>query len=152
VQLLAVAAPRFTLRIIRFSVAMNGSSSISRRRIISGCTTRPEATLCMISSTASTLRYASGTAIRLFAESSSVRSNHCVAAVNAGSITSVMACRASAVIRSVRIGLRLYGIADEPIWCSSHGSSTSLRCERSRMSCANFDADCAMPASVERQA
>jgi hypothetical protein len=86
---------------------MNGSSSISRRRIISGYTTIPDATLCISSSTASVARYASGTAMRLFAESSSVRSNHCVAAVKAGSSTSAITCRASALIRSERIGLRL---------------------------------------------
>ena len=86
---------------------MKGSSSIRRLRIIGGCTTSPEATLCRISRIASAQRNASGTAMRLLAESSSVRSNHCVAAVKAGSIVSAMTWRESAVIRSARIGLRL---------------------------------------------
>ena len=54
-------------------------------------------------------------AMRLFAESSSVRSNHCVDAVIAGLIESETTYLASAQMRSLLIGLRLYGIADEPI-------------------------------------
>ena len=44
----------------------------------------------------------------------------------------------------------MYGIADEPIWFFSNGSSTSLRCWSRRRSVANLDADSAMPARVAR--
>ena len=47
-------------------------------------------------------------------------------------------------MRSLRIGLRLYAIAEEPIWFFSNGSSTSLRCCSRRMSFENFAALCAM--------
>ena len=50
-----------------------------------------------------------------------------------------MTWRASAQMRSARIGLRLYGIADEPICSFSKGSSTSLRCASRRRSCPIFD-------------
>ncbi len=66
-------------------------------------------------SIASVAKNASATEMRLFALSSNVRSNHCVAAVNVGFSTSVIIYLASADIRSLRIGLRLYGMADEPI-------------------------------------
>ena len=56
---------------------------------------------------ASVARKASGTAMRLLAESSSVRSSHCVAAVIAVSSESAMTWRASEQIRSARIGFRL---------------------------------------------
>src|SRR5690606_21230823 len=109
--------PRRSACIRIASGAMNGSSSTRCRRMTCLRTTSPAETLCQSRSVASVARYASGIAIRRFAESSSVRSSHCVAAVNAGSIVRTMTCRASAFIRSVRIGFRLYAIADEPI-CS----------------------------------
>ena len=43
--------------------------------------------------------------------------------------------------RSERIGLRLYAIAEEPIWFFSNGSSTSLACCRSLISLLNLCAD-----------
>lgn len=60
-------------------------------------------------------RNASATDILLLALSSSVLSNHWVAEVKAGLSVSIMTYLAKEVIRSERIGLRLYGIAEEPI-------------------------------------
>ena len=37
-------------------------------------------------------------------------------------------------MRSLRMGFRLYAMAEEPIWDFSKGSSTSFRCCRRRMS------------------
>lgn len=98
-----------------FSVAINGSLAFTLRSIIFPLTTSPEVTLMYILSIESTARNASATEMRLFAESSSVRSNHCVAEVNAGLSESQMTYLASAQIRSERMGFLLYGIADEPI-------------------------------------
>ena len=56
---------------------------------------------------ASTARKASGTEMRLLAESSRVRSNHWVAAVTAGLPASTMTYRAREQMRSQRMGLRL---------------------------------------------
>ena len=113
-------------------------------------TTSPSTTLMTRERIASTARKPSATLIRLLAESSSVRSNHWVEAVIAGLRESAMTYRARAAIRSLRIGLRLYAIAEEPIWCFSNGSSISLRCWSSRISLENFAALCAMPERVER--
>jgi hypothetical protein len=55
----------------------------------------------------SVARKSSGIARRRLALSSSVRSNHCVAAVYAGFWAAAMANRAIAQIRSARIGFRL---------------------------------------------
>ena len=63
----------------------------------------------------SSAKKASGTEILLFAESSSVLSNHCVAAVIAGLSESTITYLARDVIRSDLIGFLLYGIAEEPI-------------------------------------
>ena len=38
-------------------------------------------------------------------------------------------------MRSERMGLRLYGMADEPIWCFSNGSSSSSNDWAMRSSC-----------------
>ena len=51
-------------------------------------------------------------------------------------------------MRSLRMGFRLYAIAEEPICFEAKGSSTSLRCDSSRMSLENFEALCAMPDST----
>ena len=56
---------------------------------------------------ASTARKASETAMRLLAESSRVRSNHCREEVMAGFMASAMTYRARAQMRSLRMGLRL---------------------------------------------
>jgi hypothetical protein len=53
--------------------------------------------------------------MRLLAESSKVRSSHWVAAVCDALPTIVIKWRESAQVRSHRIGLRLYAIADDPI-------------------------------------
>ena len=58
-------------------------------------------------SIASIARNASEVDIRLFAESSRVRSNHCVPAVKAGLRESVITYLAKAEIRSHLMGLRL---------------------------------------------
>ena len=73
-----------------FSLAMKGSSAIMRLRMTFGYTTRPSHTLSMMFRMASTAKKPSATATRLLAESSSVRSNHCVPAVNAGFSTSII--------------------------------------------------------------
>ena len=52
---------------------------------------------------------------RLFAESSSVLSNHCVAAVIYGLRTSIMTYLERDAILSLLMGFLLYAIADEPI-------------------------------------
>ena len=85
---------------------------------------------------------------RRFAESSRVRSSHWLDAVNAAFCRSFITKRESEAIRSERMGLRLYAIAEEPICFASNGSSTSLRCDSRRMSLENFDALCAMPEST----
>ena len=73
-----------------FSVAMNGISSFRCRRITPGYTRPPEIRLRHSVRIASAARNASGRAMRRLAESSSVRSIHCVAAVHAGFSASVM--------------------------------------------------------------
>ena len=67
------------------------------------------------SSTASAARKASGTLRRLFAESSSVRSNHCAPEVMAVFCMSAIIYLEREAIRSLLMGLRLYAMADEPI-------------------------------------
>ena len=52
-------------------------------------------------------------------------------------------------MRSLRIGLRLYAMAEEPICLDSNGSSTSFKCESRRMSLENLCALCAMLDSTE---
>ena len=69
--------------------------------------TFPVQTFSAMMRIASTARKASGIARRLLAESSSVRSNHCVAAVKAVALTCAIAKRASEPMRSLRMGLRL---------------------------------------------
>lgn len=69
-------------------------------------------------------------------ESSRVRSNHWTLAVIMAFCWMTIRWRASEQTRSDRIGLRLYAMAEEPIWSFSNGSSTSLRLARRRMSVA----------------
>ena len=69
---------------------MKGSSSMTWRSMTFGWTTRPEQTFSYRLKIASTARKASGTQMRLFAESSSVRSNHWSEAVMAGFTASAM--------------------------------------------------------------
>ena len=78
-----------------------------------------------------------------------MRSNHCVACVQFPLSEMERSQRARAFIRSHFIGLRLYGIADEPTCFLPNGSSTSFRCWSSRTSFANFEADAARPESAE---
>ena len=52
-------------------------------------------------------------------------------------------------MRSQRMGLRLYGMAEEPIWFFSNGSSISLKLANRRMSVAIFMALWARPAMAE---
>ena len=66
-----------------FSVAMKGSSFITRARMTFSYTTSPSHTFIMMLRMASMPRNASLTAMRRLALSSSVRSNHWVAAVMA---------------------------------------------------------------------
>ena len=74
---------------------------------------------------ASAARNASGSTRRRLALSSSVRSSHWLAAVWAVFCCREMRKRPSALIRSARIGLRLYAMALEPICSDSNGSSSS---------------------------
>ena len=97
---------------------------------------------------ASVARNASATEMRLLAESSSVRSSHWVDAVSAGFVASAMTYRAREQMRSLRMGFRLYAMAEDPIWVFSNGSSSSFMCCSSRRSLANLEADCAMPDST----
>ena len=128
---------------------MNGSSSARCFSITRGYGVPPEITLICSDRMPSIAKNASGIEIRRLAESSSVRSNHCVAAVIAGFSVSTITYRASDAMRSERIGLRLYAIADDPICLDSNGSSNSLRWLSSRISPANLDALCAMPDSTD---
>ena len=73
-------------------------------------------------------RKPSGTLRRLFAESSRVLSNHCVADVIAGFRASIITYLDREAILSLLIGFLLYAIAEDPIWDFSNGSSTSFRC------------------------
>src|SRR5207237_1022403 len=75
---------------------------------------------------------------------------HCVAAVCEALTTSVLTNRARPHMRSARIGLRLYAIADEPTCSVSNGSSNSWRCESRRRSVPNLCADWPMPDSTSR--
>ena len=84
---------------------------------------------------------------RLFAESSSVLSNHWVAEVIAGFSASTITYLDRDAIRSLLIGFLLYAIAEEPIWFFSNGSSTSFRCCRRRIS---LDILCALAAIPAR--
>ena len=103
---------------------------------------------------ASEAKKASARLILLLAESSSDRSNHCTAAVCWVSATSTIRCRARLqhlffppnihtwrcaennlfFYLSLRMGFRLYGMALEPTWSFSKGSSNSFWFERRRMS------------------
>ncbi len=78
-------------------------------------------------STPSVARKPCGSVSRRLTLSSSVRSSHWVAAVWAALTVRLKTNRARPHIRSARIGLRLYGIADEPTCSDSNGSSTSCR-------------------------
>ena len=84
---------------------------------------------------------------RLFAESSRVLSNHCVADVMAGFNASIMTYLAREAILSLLIGFLLYAIAEDPIWFFSNGSSISFKCCNKRISFENLCALAAMPAS-----
>ncbi len=85
---------------------------------------------------------------RLLAESSRVLSNHWVAEVMAGFSASTITYRDREAIRSLLMGLRLYAMAEEPIWFFSKGSSTSFRCWSRRISLLILWADAAIPAST----
>ncbi len=141
-----LSPPRDTAFIKIVSVAMKGRCSARFLRITSGFTTIRPAMFSRSTRHPSRARNASGTETRRLAESSSVRSSHCVAAVKAGSMDSVITCRARAQMRSALMGLRLYGIADEPICSASNGSSTSLRLARILRSCPIFETEAAVPA------
>ena len=130
------------------SVAMNGICSATCRRITSSRTSSPAAMFVASTRMASAPRNASGSVSRRLALSSSVRSSHWLAAVCAPLAWSEMTNRARPVIRSARIGFRLYAMALEPICSDSNGSSSSPSCCRSRRSPAILDADCAMPLSA----
>ena len=58
---------------------------------------------------------------------------------------SIITYLASAVIRSQRMGFRLYAMAEEPICPFSKGSSISLKLCKIRISLANLLADWATP-------
>ena len=90
-----------------FSVAMKGSSFITRARMTFSYTIRPSHTFIMMFRIASTPRKASATDSRLLAESSSVRSKNWVPAVRALFTGSTITKRARALMRSQRMGLRL---------------------------------------------
>ena len=97
---------------------------------------------------ASVARKLSGITSRRFALSSSVRSKYCTPCVRFAFGSSVTTKRASDAMRSERIGLRLYAIADEPICSLSNGSSISPNAWSRRTSPLNFVALAAMPATT----
>ncbi len=140
--------PALTPRISRRSVARNGRCAATCRAITASRTSMPAATLVASTRIASAARNASGRTSRRLALSSSVRSSHCSAAVCQAFPSSSITKRASPVMRSARIGFRLYAIALEPTWSLSNGSSISPSCWRSRRSVANLAADAASPASA----
>ena len=72
--------------------------------------------------------------MRRLAESSSVRSSHCTDAVMEAFTASEIRKRDKEQIRSLRMGFRLYGMAEEPIWFSSKGSSSCRSCCSRRIS------------------
>eukprot|EP01139_Manchomonas_bermudensis_P010712 Amastigsp_a340965_83.p2 type:complete len:238 gc:universal Amastigsp_a340965_83:312-1025(+) len=137
--------PALTAAISTFSVAMKGSSAAACFRITCGQTWMPSMTLRASCRATSVARNASGRTTRRFAESSSERSSHWLAAVCAALSASEMTSRESEVIRSHRMGLRLYAIADDPTCLRSKGSSISFLDARSRMSTAILVSDCASP-------
>ena len=93
-------------------------------------------------------RNISASARRRFAESSSVRSSHWLAAVCAVFPRVSITKRPRAQIRSLRIGLRFHGMAEEPICFEPNGSSTSRRLASRRRSVANLCVDCAIEDST----
>src|SRR5699024_8625030 len=103
-----LSPPFLTALINRFSVAINGRYSFTALSITFLFTTSPVVTFLISRNTASAARKASGRAILLFAESSSVLSNHWVDAVIGAFIAFDITYRASEQMRSQRIGLRLY--------------------------------------------
>ena len=133
-------------------MAMKGRWAAKLAATTRRLTRSPPATFATSTRIASTAMYASGTAKRLAAESSSVRSSHCVAAVCSGLAAKADTWRARAQIRSERMGFRLYGMADEPICSFSKGSSTSRRCDSRRTSCAILEAEAATPAKHDAKA
>src|SRR5438105_3744822 len=106
--------PAFTPRMSSRSVARKGSWAATCRAITASRTSRPAATLVASTRMASLARNASGSTRRRLALSSSVRSSHCSDAVCQAFPSSSITKRARPVIRSARIGFRLYAIADEP--------------------------------------
>ena len=115
-------------------MAMKGRYSRTAASMIFSLTTMPLVTFFTRRRIASAQRKPSGREIRRFAESSRVRSSHCTEAVMGAFIASVMRYRAREQIRSLRMGLRLYAIADEPIWEDSNGSSICRSCWSRRIS------------------
>src|SRR5579863_6853743 len=73
-----------------------------------------------------------------FEESSRERSNHCTDSVYRGFSLKESKNLAKPHSLSLCIGLRLWGIAEEPTCFSAKGSSISLRWARRRMSVANL--------------
>ena len=128
--------PCRTASISRFSVALKGRYSFSVLSTIFSFTCSPSVTFCASRSTASAHRKPSGMEIRRLALSSSVRSIHWAEAVIGAFIASAIRYRAREQIRSLRIGLRLYAMAEDPIWFFSKGSSTWRSCCIRRMSVA----------------
>src|SRR5213593_4133376 len=140
--------PAFTPRISKRSVARNGSWTATCRAMTASRTSSPAATLVASTKIASLARNASGMTRRRFALSSSVRSSHWAAAVCQAFPSSSITKRAKLVIRSARMGFRLYAIAEEPTCALSNGSSISPSCCSSRRSVAN-SADAAALEGVE---
>ena len=101
---------------------------------------------------ASVPRNPSGRVNRRLALSSRLRSSHWLAAVLAVLAWSEITNRASPLIRSARIGFRLYAMALDPICSCSNGSSSSPSCCSSRRSPASFAADWAIPLRVSSTA
>ena len=107
---------------------MKGRTSCTLRAMTFSLTCRPALTFCTSRRMASAQRNASGSDSRRLAESSSVRSSHCAEAVRGALTERVMRYRLSEQMRSHRMGLRLYAMAEEPICMLSKGSSSWRSC------------------------
>src|SRR3989442_7358314 len=142
------APPALTPRISRRSVASRGSCAATWRAITGSRTSSPAGTLVASTRNASLARNASGSTRRRFALSSSVRSSHWAAAVCQAFPSSSITKRARLVIRSARMGFRLYAMAEEPTCSLSNGSSISPSCASSPTSGANFADGASVPESA----
>ena len=117
----------------------------------SACTTSPAMSRVRRSSAKSRVTVASGAMTRSTEEWEMSRSCHSATFSSAGT-TAERTRRARPVRFSLKTGLRLWGIAEEPFWPAAKGSSasrTSLRC-KCRISVARRSTELAITARVAK--